>query len=189
MMPLTDQYEVLDEKGHATGNIQDGATVHKQGLWHEVVNVWVVNSKGEILMQLRGPHVELAPNVWDVSIGTHLRVNEDPVSAALRAVQTGLGLITAPGDLKHLFNIQCANPMPDGSFHKVLGHIFLIERDLDLSELTYDKEKIAKFMWISPILLMNEIGSTQTKADYFPRANNYYPKLFEAFQSVMTSGN
>lgn len=184
-----DQYEVLDEEGHKTGKILDRAAVHAQGLWHEVVNVWVANSKGEILMQLRGPHMELAPNVWDVAIGTHLQVNEEPAGAALRALHAGLGVAATQDDLKHLFNIRCANPMPNGISHKVLGHIFLIERDLDLNELVYDKEKIAKFIWVSPTVLMSEIGSEQAKGHYFPRANNYYPKLFEAFQSVMTDGN
>ena len=184
-MANDEHYEVLDEQGHKTGQVLDRLTVHKQELWHEVVNAWIVNPKGEILMQLRSPKVELAPSVWDVTVGTHLRLNEEPVMAAVRALKDGLGLEVATEDLKHLFNIQCANPMPNGTLHKVLGHVFLLQRDVDITRLVFNKDKITTFAWVPLMTLMSEVGSTETKDKYFPRADNYYPQLFVAFQSWM----
>jgi len=179
------QYEVLDEQGHKTGEILDRVTVHKKELWHEVVNVWVINSRGELLMQLRAPEVELSPNVWDVTVGTHLRPGEDPLDAAARALKTEFKMESTPEEFKHLFNIQCANPMPNGTTHKVLGHVFLMQRDLDVSALQLDPKKITRLSWVPLNTLMLEVGGTETKDKYFPRANNYYPQLFEAFQTWM----
>lgn len=179
------QYEVLDEAGHKTGETLDRVTVHKKGLWHEVVNVWVINSRGELLMQLRAPDVELSPNVWDVTVGTHLRPGEDPPDAAVRALKDEFALETTPEELKHLFNIQSANPMPSGLTHKVLGHVFLMQHDLDISAIKLDPKKITRLAWVPLNTLMLEVGSTETKDKYFPRANNYYPQLFEAFQAWM----
>jgi isopentenyl-diphosphate delta-isomerase len=181
----SDQYEVLDEQGHKTGQVLDRAAVHKQGLWHEVVNVWIINPAGEILMQLRAPGVELSPSVWDVTVGTHIRPAESPVDAALRCIKTELGLEFPPDDLKQLFNIQCANPMPNGTTHKVFGHVYLISRVVDLKTLRFDPEKITRFAWMALPELMAGVGGTETKNQYFPRANNYYPQLFEAFQTLM----
>jgi isopentenyldiphosphate isomerase len=185
MNESTEQYEVLDEHCHKTGHILDRATVHKQELWHEVVNVWVMNTQGELLMQLRSPEMELAPNVWDVTIGSHLHPGEDPIAAASRALQGAFKITVAPEELKHLFNIQCANPMPNGTTHKVFGHVFMIQRDFDISELPFDRRKIAKLAWVPLAALMAEVGSQETQDKYFPRANNYYPQLFTAFQSWM----
>ncbi len=184
-MNPSDQYEVLDEQGHKTGQILDRATVHKQELWHEVVNVWIINPRGEILMQLRAPGVELSPNVWDVTVGTHLRPGEAPIDAGMRAVRTELGLEFPPDVLEHLFNIQCPNPMPNGIMHKVFGHVFVINKDVDLTDLRFDPAKITRFAWVPLSELMVGIGGTETKDQYFPRANNYYPQLFEAFQAWM----
>jgi isopentenyldiphosphate isomerase len=185
MEPTTDKYEVLDEAGHKTGEILDKTIVHQQGLWHEVVNAWVVNSRGDILMQLRGPHVELSPGVWDVTAGTHLHLQEEPVDAAVRALKAEIGLTVAADQLKHLFNIQCANPMPNGTTHKVLGHVFLLHQDVDINSLAVDEKKITELAWVPLNTLMMELGGAETKNKYFPRANNYYPQLFEAFQSWM----
>jgi Isopentenyldiphosphate isomerase len=179
------QYEVLDDQGHKTGQLLDLPTIHKQELWHEVVNVWIMNSQAELLMQLRAPGVELSPNVWDVTIGTHLRLQEEPVDAALRSLRTELGLTALPEQLKHLFNVQSANPMPNGITHKTVGHVFMMQQDIDTQTLIFDPEKISKFAWVPLPILMAEIGSAETQSKYFPRANNYYPQLFKAFESWM----
>jgi isopentenyldiphosphate isomerase len=185
MTDHTEQYEVLDENCHKTGQILDRATVHKQELWHEVVNVWVMNSKGELLMQLRSPDVELAPETWDVTVGTHLHPGEEPVAAAERALKNAFQIELAPEDLKHIFNIQSANPMPSGKSHKVFGHVFMVQRDLDPETLPFDPKDIEKLAWVPLGTLMAEIGSTETQGKYFPRANNYYSQLFTAFQAWM----
>lgn len=184
-MAANDLYEVLDDKGLKTGKLLDLATIHKQQLWHEVVNLWVMNTQGEILMQLRAPSVELAPGVWDVTVGTHLRPSEDPTVAAAHALKDGLGVEIATEEMKHLFNIQCANPMPNGTLHKVLGHVFMVVRDLEINELTFDTAKVARFAWVPLTALMAEVGSSDTKSKYFPRAGNYYSQLFVAFESWM----
>lgn len=185
MHALIDQYEVLDEGGHKTGKLLSLKDIHAQELWHEVVNVWIINSSGEILMQLRAPTVELSPNVWDTTIGTHLKPTETPAGAALRCLETELGLIFTEDDLKHLFNIQSPNPMPNGTIHKVFGHVFMINKDVDIQSLAFDPKKITKFTWMPIMQLMAEIGNTETKKNYFPRSNNYYPQLFQAFQAWM----
>jgi isopentenyldiphosphate isomerase len=179
------QYEVLDDQGHKTGQLLDLPTIHKQALWHEVVNVWIMNSQAELLMQLRAPGMELSPNVWDVTIGTHLRIQEEPVDAALRALTTELGVTATPEQLKHLFNVQSANPMPNGTLHKVVGHVFMMQQDIEISTLTFDSNKISQWAWVPLPTLMSEVGSVETQAKYFPRANNYYPQLFKAFESWM----
>ena len=185
MQPTTDTYEVLDTEGHKTGQIADRKTIHSQQLWHETVNVWVINNKGELLMQLRAPGVELAPSVWDVTVGTHLRPGEDPVNAAQRALKTAFDLEPAPEELKHLFNLQSANPLPENRVHNVFEHVFLLQATPDISQLSYDKEKIAELAWVPLNKLMMDIGGTETRAHYFPRATSYYPQLFEAFQAWM----
>lgn len=185
MEPTTDSYEVLDDQGIKTGQILDRVTVHKNQLWHGVVNIWVINKQAELLMQLRAPGVELSPNVWDVTVGTHIRPGEEPIDAAIRGLQHELNLAVAPEELKHLFNVQNANPMPNGSTHNVFGHVFLLRADPDISQLKVDPKKIAELKWVPLNQLMMDIGREETKKNYFPRASNYYPQLFEAFQAWM----
>lgn len=181
----TEQFEVLDEQGHKTGQLLDRASIHQQELWHEVVNVWIINPKGEVLLQLRGPNIELNPNMWDVAIGTHVRPQEDPTDAALRCLQTELGLTVAKDQLQHLFNIQSANPVENNKTHRTLSHVFLLRQDIALADCIYDRQKIAQLAWKPLISVMAEVGGTDPAVAYYPRTGDYYPKLFEAMQAEM----
>jgi len=182
----TGHYEVLDDEGHKTGKLLDRAAVHEQQLWHEVANVWIVNTKGEVLLQLRSPEVELCPNVWDVAVGTHVRPGEDPLAAAVRCLHSELGIDILPASIRHLFNIQAANPMSDGRKHRVLGHVFLLKQDVNPADITLDEHKIAKLAWKPMVEVMAEIGGTDTAKAYFPREGTYYPRLFDALQAEMS---
>jgi isopentenyldiphosphate isomerase len=179
-----DQYEVLDESGVPTGEVLGHDTVHSKGLWHGVANVWVVNGQSEILLQLRAPGVELCPGVWDVAMGTHLRAGESPAAAAQRGLKTELGLAAGPEELKHMFNIKCANPMTNGTTHKVFGHVFLLQRDIEAGDFKVDTDKITQLAWKPLPLLMAEVGNSETMGQYFPRTGNYYPRLFEALATA-----
>ena len=173
-------YEVLDEAGHKTGQTLPRAEVHKRELWHEVANVWIVNNNGEVLLQLRAPQVELCPNVWDVAVGTHVLPGEDPTAAAQRGLVGELGLHVPADKLKHLFNIQAANPMAKGAVHKVLGHVFMLTQDQDLGTLHVDPHKITRLIWKPIVEVMADVGGTETRKLYFPREGEYYPQLFDA---------
>jgi isopentenyl-diphosphate Delta-isomerase len=175
--------EVLDDAGHKTGEVIEREGVHSKQLWHEIVNVWVMNSQDEVLLQLRAPNVELNPGLWDVAVGTHVKPSEDPYDAAIRCVQNELGMAIQHDDLRHLFNIQSANPLPNGKFHKVLGHVFLLKRDADLNDLVFNPDKVTELAWKPIVAVMSDIGSTDAAAKYYPRQGNYYPQLFEALQA------
>lgn len=179
------QSEVLDEQGHSTGQILSRGAVHEQELWHPTVNVWILNSKSEVLLQLRGKKVELNPNTWDVAIGTHVRPGEDPTDAALRCLQTELGVTVTKDQIKHLFNIQSSNPIEGGKMHRTLGHVFLIKRDININDFQYNPDKISMLVWRPLLAVMSEVGGADTSATYYPRTGNYYPELFDALQAEM----
>ena len=183
---ISQEFEVLDDQGHKSGQVLDRKTVHDQELWHATVNVWIINTKGEVLLQLRGKHVELHPNVWDVAVGTHVRPNEDPTDSAVRCLQTELGVTITKDQLKHLFNVQSVNPLnKSGKMHRSLGHVFLLKRDMELSDFTYDQEHIAQLAWKPLLEVMGEVGSVDTATNYYPRPGNYFPQLFDAMQAEM----
>jgi isopentenyl-diphosphate Delta-isomerase len=182
---VSTEFEVLDDEGHKTGKVLSREAVHDQELWHSTVNVWILNSNSEVLLQRRGSKVELNPNTWDVAIGTHVRPGEDPIESALRCLQTELGITVTKDQLKHLFNIQSANRTEGGKYHRTLGHVFLIKRDIDINDFEYDKDRIAMLVWRPLVAVMGEVGSTDTSTSYYPRSDDYYPQLFDALQAEM----
>ena len=64
--------DVLDNQGNKTGEIKSRDEVHKKGLWHRTVHIWIINSNNDILMQLRSPEKKSNPNKWTTSASGHL---------------------------------------------------------------------------------------------------------------------
>lgn len=50
---MEEYFDVLNEKGTYTGEIELREKCHKEGLWHKAVVVFIINSKGQVLLQKR----------------------------------------------------------------------------------------------------------------------------------------
>ena len=50
---MEEYFDVLNNKGDYTGKIESREKCHKEGLWHKAVAVFVINSKGQVLLQRR----------------------------------------------------------------------------------------------------------------------------------------
>lgn len=65
--------DVLDEQGNLTGIKKPRKQVHMDGDWHRTIHVWIVNEKGEILLQRRCATKDSFPNMLDVSKRRNIR--------------------------------------------------------------------------------------------------------------------
>ena len=66
--------------------------VHRKGLWHRSVNVFLFNSDGNVLLQHRVADKDICPNAWDLSVGEHLIPGEDDMTGAVRGLDEELSI-------------------------------------------------------------------------------------------------
>ncbi len=76
-------FDVVDEDDRVVGREQR-AVVHAEGLLHRAVHVFLVNGRGELLLQKRSRLKDVHPGAWDSSVAGHLDAGEDYHAAALR---------------------------------------------------------------------------------------------------------
>lgn len=76
--------------------------VHQKGLWHRAVHVWIINSRGEILCNLRSSKKDVFPNYWDLVCGGHIKFGEKYENAALRELKEEFGITVVLEDLINL---------------------------------------------------------------------------------------
>lgn len=82
--------QIVDENDHPT----TGATreeAQTKNLIHRIVIVYVVDDKGNVLLQKRGPKVQFA-NCWDHSAAGHVDAGESYERAAERELAEELGV-------------------------------------------------------------------------------------------------
>ena len=89
--PEHEEQEIVDESNRVTG-VRDRAEIHRQGLWHRSVHIFISNSRGELFLQKRSPRKDQYPEHWDSSAAGHLNPGESPEIAAHRELGEELGL-------------------------------------------------------------------------------------------------
>ena len=45
--------DIVDENNEITGQVEDRMVAYEKGLWRRVVSCWIINEKGELLIQKR----------------------------------------------------------------------------------------------------------------------------------------
>jgi isopentenyl-diphosphate delta-isomerase len=67
-------------------------TIHRLGLRHRAVHIFVFNTAAELYLQLRQQHKDQYPGHWDSSAAGHVSTGESYAAAAARELEEELGL-------------------------------------------------------------------------------------------------
>ena len=77
---------LVDENDNFVGTMEK-LEVHRKGLLHRAVSVFIVNQKGEMLLQKRAQSKYHGAGLWSNACCTHPRLNESTLDCAMRRVQ------------------------------------------------------------------------------------------------------
>lgn len=80
--PSDELFDLVDEDGQVVGSALRQQVHGNPSLLHPVIHCVVLNSRGELLLQLRALSKTVQPGKWDLSVGGHVASGE-PVEAAL----------------------------------------------------------------------------------------------------------
>lgn len=111
-MPNHDELlPLVNESGQTIGSVRRSDAHGDPSKMHPVVHCLVVNTSGELLLQLRGRHKDVQPGRWDTSVGGHVGVGESTDSAVLREIHEELGLTVHGEQLVRLYEYVMRSPI------------------------------------------------------------------------------
>jgi isopentenyldiphosphate isomerase len=161
-------WDVYDENREKTGRTHERGIPMKEGDYHMVIHVWIVNDSGEILIQKRQPWKEGWPNMWDGSAAGSAVVGDSSVDAAMRETKEELGIDLDISKGEKLFSVKFSSGFDD---------IWLVRQNVDIGDLKLQYEEVADAKWASE----TEIKQMVFKGDFI--AYDYLDKLFEMINS------
>ncbi len=85
-----ERLNVVDENDDIIGE-ESRYNIHKQGLLHREVGIWLFTSKGEVIFQKRGNDQETFSGLLATTVGGHVALNEEYDRAALREIEEETG--------------------------------------------------------------------------------------------------
>jgi len=144
--------DVLNENGEKTGEIVSREDVHKLGLWHKCVHIWIINGKGEVLLQKRSEQKATHPNMWTTATSGHLSAGDSSVEGAIRELSEEIGLEVNKNELKYLFTVKESEVNNNPEKHIIENEftdVYLIQKNIDITELKLQEEEVSDVKWFS----------------------------------------
>lgn len=124
---MEEKFDVLNELGEFTGEIATREECHKKGLWHRAVYGFIIDDKGNILLQRRSNNKKLWPNMWDVTVGGHVETGEFGRQALIREVKEELGIEIPKEQIK----IDSVYKSDDKNRRFAYNYIFVVDYKLE----------------------------------------------------------
>ena len=87
-------FDVVNERDEVVGRAPR-REVHRTGLMHRAIHVFVFNARGEIFLQKRSMSKDSSPGLWDSSASGHLDSGEDYDACAVRELREEIGLMVS----------------------------------------------------------------------------------------------
>ena len=144
-------WDLYDGNGCFLGQTIQRGMPHPAGTYHLVVNVWVTNSRGELLLTLRAPEKEQYPDLWENQGGSAL-AGEDSLSAVRRELyeETGIHLVTSDFTLLGTSLEKTA-----------IVDIYAVRTEIPIKDVHLQLGETVSAQWVTPHLLEVMVAAGQ----------------------------
>ena len=155
------------------------AEVIAQGAWCKTTNVFVLNSKGEVLCHQRSLSKERLPGGWSTHLGGHVGEGEDFDDNARKELAEEAGIYVPA---------QAVIPWRTSRLNKARVWVrdFVTHYDGDVSELTPQVGEVERFAWMSFEEIMER--SRQEPHLWFAGTHDF-AKEYDCLRAVLAAGS
>lgn len=145
-------WDLYDKDRCLTGRRHRRGDKMKEGEYHLAVHVCIFNSQNELLIQQRQPFKKDWSNMWDLTASGSALAGESSSMAAERETMEEIGIQLDLSGVRPYFTINFSQGFDD---------YYIIEKDIDISELKLQQEEVKQARWAGKeeVLKMQEEGS------------------------------
>lgn len=143
-------WDIYDMERNKTNRTMVRGEAFKKGDYHIVIHICLFNSNGEMLIQQRQPFKKGWPNMWDITVGGSAVKGDTSQMAAERELMEELGI---------KINLENIRPNLTINFDNGFDDIYLIQKDIDIADLTLQYEEVQSAKWASKEEIFSMIDS------------------------------
>lgn len=169
-------FDVVDENNNLTGEKEERNIIHEKGIWHREVAVWVIDEKGEMLLQKRAATKKQLPNKWALCEG-HIDAGESMETAAIRELEEELGLKTTINDLEFISMEKKPMVLPNSQINNNFQYIYIVKTNMKIEEYKIQLEELSEIKYISLDELVQIVENKDPEVIF--SNNEYMPKILD----------
>lgn len=173
-------FDVLDENGNKTGETKLRNEVHRDGDWHKAVHIWIINDKGDILLQRRCATKDSNPNMLDISCAGHLTAGDDSLTGAIRELKEELNIEIKPSDLQLIKTIKRSSKYTSTFINNEFDDLYILRTTKKIEDMKYQEEEISEIFFVPYKEFKNMVNNRQPD---LLRHDEEFEILFELFDN------
>lgn len=159
-------WDVYDCNRNKTGRTAIRGEKLAPGDFHLVVHIWIMNSKGEYLIQKRAPQVKGSPNMWATTGGAAI-MGDDSAAACFRETKEELGIT---------LDMERAEVALTIVRNESIADVWLIRQNVEVAECVLQEEEVSAVKWATA----EEILSLASRGEFV-----HYRYLHELFAAAL----
>ena len=164
---------LVDEQDNPIG-LMEKLEAHQKALLHRAFSVFILNDKGEIMLQQRAANKYHSPNLWTNTCCSHPRAGETNQQAGERRLQEEMGLQVP---LREVFSFIYKAPFDNGLTEHEYDHVLVGYSD---AQPQINPEEVASWKWLSLEAIKEDI--LQAPEQY----TAWFKIIFEKFYHYLT---
>lgn len=139
--------DVIDEYNNLTGKVEDKDIIHKNGIYHREIAIWIMNEKGEVLLQKRASTKKQNPNKWGLTAG-HIDAGETVENAMRRETLEEIGINI--NNFKNIF-VEKSNGLHPNCNEKNNCYVyhFFTKVNYKLNDYKIQEEELSQLKYIT----------------------------------------
>lgn len=173
-------FDVLDENGNKTGETKLRNEVHRDGDWHKAVHIWIINDKGDILLQRRCATKDSDPNMLDISCVGHLTAGDDSLTGAIRELKEELNFEVEASNLQLIKTIKRSSKYTSTFINNEFDDLYILRTTKKIEDMKYQEEEISEIFFVPYKEFKNMVNNRQPD---LLRHDEEFEILFELFDN------
>lgn len=165
-----EMFDMYDRDRRLTGSTRLRGSKLAAGEFRLVVNLSIMNSNQQMLIQQRQPFKDGWPNMWDLTVGGSAIAGETSQEAIARETQEEIGL--------HL-DFSTTRPFLTLNFDEGFDDHYIVYQDIDLTTLTLQVSEVQAIKWATRAEILELILA----GEFIPYHKGFIDLLF-AFDDV-----
>ncbi|MDO5608936.1 MAG: isopentenyl-diphosphate Delta-isomerase [Capnocytophaga sp.] len=163
---------LVDENDRPIG-LMPKMEAHEKGVLHRAFSVFIMNQKGEMMLQQRALHKYHSPGLWTNTCCSHQRENESNIEAGKRRLQEEMGF---SADLSDVISFIYKAPFDNGLTEHEYDHVLLGFYD---GSPSINPDEVADWKWELPENVRNDIAKNPEKY------TEWFKIIFEKFYDYL----
>lgn len=142
---------------------------HEKALLHRAFSVFIMNDKGETMLQQRASDKYHSPLLWTNTCCSHQREGESNIEAGKRRLMEEMGFTA---ELKELFSFVYKAPFDNGLTEHEFDHVMMGKYENDPN---INPKEVADWKWMHPEAIKKDMDKNPE------RYTEWFKIIFERF--------